>query len=194
MSRKANNSPKNQKCVCIISQNTRGLKSWKIQVLCTTINSRNTFAACFQETWRTGVSKLEHEKCIIFSSWLEPNLVKSRHGEQGVWILLSKYPVTAWKFAGSVVHNDLGARIIAVRLLVNGNMKNEVGLFLITAFAPIGSANKKLWDNFIEKLETCISRKHPNDILVIGCDTNASIETSYKRSTTVLRDWLDLLA
>ena len=71
-------------------------------------------------------------------------------------------------------------------------MKNEVGLFLITAFAPIGSANKKLWDNFIEKLETCISRKHPNDILVIGCDTNSSIGTSYKRSTTVLRDWLDL--
>ena len=67
-------------------------------------------------------------------------------------------------------------------------MKNEVGLFLITAYAPIGNANKKLSDNFIEKLEICISRKHPNDILVIGCDTNSSIGTSYKRSTTVLRD------
>ena len=67
-------------------------------------------------------------------------------------------------------------------------MKNEVGLFLITAYAPIGDANKKLWDNFIEKLEICISRKHPNDILVIVCDTNSSVGTSYKRSTTVLRD------
>ena len=36
--------------------------------------------------------------------------------------------------------------------------------------------------NLIEKLEMCISRKHPNYILVIGCDTNASIGTSYKCS------------
>ena len=60
-------------------------------------------------------------------------------------------------------------------------MKNEVGLFLISAYAPIGNANQKLWDNFIEKLETSISRKHPSDILVIGCDTNSSIGTSSKR-------------
>ena len=71
-------------------------------------------------------------------------LVKSRRGEQGVGILLSKNAVTAWKSAGSIVHNDLGARIIAVRLLVNDNMKNEVGLFLIAAYAPIVNANQKL--------------------------------------------------
>ena len=109
-------------------------------------------------------------------------MVKSRRGEQGVGILLSKNAVTAWKPAGYIVHNDLGARIIAVCLLVNDNMKNEVGLFLIVAYAPIGNANQKLWDNFIEKLEIGISRKHPSDILVIGCDTNSSIGTSNKRS------------
>ena len=67
----------------------------KIQELCTTIKSRNIFAACLQETWRTGVSTLEHENCIIFNSGLDPSLVKSRRGEQGVGILLSKNAVTA---------------------------------------------------------------------------------------------------
>ena len=61
-------------------------------------------------------------------------------------------------------------------------MKNEVELFLVSAFTPIGNTNQKPLDNFIEKLEICISRKHPNDILVIGCNTNASIGTSYKCS------------
>ena len=61
-------------------------------------------------------------------------------------------------------------------------MKNEVGLFLISAYAPIGNANQKLWDNFIEKLEICTNRKHPSDILVIGYDTNSGIGTSNKRS------------
>ena len=183
MSRRANNSPKNKKCVCIISQNTRGLKSdEKIQELCTTIKSRNIFAACLQETWRTGVSTLEHENCIIFSSRLDPNLVNSRRSEQGVGILLSKNPLTAWKSAGSIVHNDLGARIIAVALLVNDNMKNEVGLFLISVYAPIGNTNQKLCENVIEKLEICISRTHPSDILVTDCDTNSSIGTSNKHS------------
>ena len=61
-------------------------------------------------------------------------------------------------------------------------MKNEVGLFLISAYAPIGNANQKPWDNFIEKLEICKSRKHSRDILVIGCETNSSIGTSKKCS------------
>ena len=46
------------------------------------------------------------------------------------------------------------------------------GLSLISPYAPIGNANQKLWDNFIEKLEKCISRNEPNDIRVILCDTN----------------------
>ena len=138
MSRRTNNLLKNKKCVCIISQNTRGLKSdGKIKELCTTNKSRNIFAASLPEAWTTGVSTLEHEICFILSSGLDPNLVKSRRSEQGVGILLSKNAVIDWKSAGSIVHNDLGARIIAVCLLVNDNMKNEVGLSLISAYAPI---------------------------------------------------------
>ena len=36
---------------------------------------------------------------------------------------------------------------MAVRLLVNNNMKNEVGLFLILPYAPIGNADQKLWNS-----------------------------------------------
>ena len=144
MSRRANNSPKHQKYVFIISQNTKWLKlDEKIQELCTTIKRRNIFEACLQETCRTGVSRREHKICIIFSSGLEPNLVKSQRGEQGVAILLSKNAVTAWKSAQSIVCNDLGAIIIAVRLLVNDNMKNEITLFLISTYARIGNATQK---------------------------------------------------
>ena len=80
-------------------------------------------------------------KTIIFSSGLDPNHVQSRRGEQGARILLSENAVTVWRSTVSTVHNNLGARIVAVGLLVNENMKNEVGLSLISAYAPIGNAN-----------------------------------------------------
>ena len=72
MSRRVNKPAKNIKCVCIIPQNTRGLKSdEKVQELCTTIKSRNIFAVYLQESWRTGIIVLEYENCIIFSSRLK---------------------------------------------------------------------------------------------------------------------------
>jgi len=46
---------------------------------------------------------------------LDLGAVKSRRGEQGVGIALSKSAVAAWKSAGSYVVDDLGARVIAVR-------------------------------------------------------------------------------
>ena len=67
---------------------------------------------------------------------------------------------TARRSAKSIVHNDVRTRIIAVRKLVNDNMKNEFVLFLISAYAPIEYADQKLCNCFIEKLEFCISRKH----------------------------------
>ena len=103
-------------------------------------------------------------------------MIKSRRGEKGVGILLSENDVTAWRSVGSIVHNDIGSRIIAVRLLVNDNMKNEVGLFLISAYGPIEDADQKLWDSFIGKFETCISRKHPSDIVVIDVTLNQVLE------------------
>ena len=53
---------------------------------------------------------------------------------------------------------------------------------MISAYAPVGNVNQKLLDNFIEKLEICITRKQPSDVLVIVCDTNSSIGTSNKHT------------
>ena len=80
----------------------------------------------FEETWQTGISTLKDENCIILSSGLDPNHIKSRRGEREVGILLNGNAATAWKSAAPIARNDLRARTISARLLVNDNMKNEV--------------------------------------------------------------------
>ena len=58
MSRRANNSP-NQKCVCIISQNSRALESdEKIQELCTTVESTNILQLAFKELGQLALVQL----------------------------------------------------------------------------------------------------------------------------------------
>ena len=152
----------------IVSQNTRGLKSDdRIHELFTTLTRRKIFAACIQETWRTGKETLEYEQCRLILSGLDSKVSRCRRGEQGVGIALSRNAVAAWKAAGSLVHDDFGGRIIAVRLLVKDDRNRDVGIFLVSAYAPVGRADQSLWDDYMENLDTCISRKVPNDILVI---------------------------
>ena len=55
-------------------------------------------------------------------------------------ILLSPDRVSAWKAAGMETHTDLGARIIAVRLLLRDHQNRDLGVFLVSAYAPIGNA------------------------------------------------------
>lgn len=50
--------------------------------------------------------------------------VQCRRGSQGVAIALSARGVEAWKAAFSVVPNDLGARVIAIRMVMQG-MQNS---------------------------------------------------------------------
>ena len=58
---------------------------------------------------------------------------------------------TAWKAAGSELHNDFGARMIAIRLLVKDNMDNDVFVFLVSAYAPISTAPDAVWDeNYVK--------------------------------------------
>jgi len=57
-------------------------------------------------------------------------------------------------------------------------------VFLISAYAPVGAANQNLWDDSIEKLESCIHRKPAGDIFVIGCDSNSSMGVSQSRSNS----------
>ena len=78
---------------------------------------------------------------------------------------------------GSIVHNDLGARVIAVRLLTKDVLGKDIHIFLVSAYAPIGKSDENVWNDFFDALNNCLSRKHQNDIVVIGCDTNSRMGT-----------------
>ena len=62
--------------------------------------------------------------------------------------------------------------------------KNDVGIFLVSAYAPIGSADQSHWDDFMDKLDTCIARRLKGDIVVIGADTNSNMGVSNRRNTS----------
>ena len=106
----------------------------------------------------------------------------SRRGEQSLAIILNLKATLAWKTGGSIVHNNFEARILAVRLQTHDNR----GIFLISAYAPIGVADDTVWDNFLHKLVRCICKKMPNDILVIGIDSNSSSGINQSNEKTLV--------
>ena len=159
----------------VVSQNVRGLKSEsRLDELFSIIKARNILAACVQETWRSGFEVIEYDSCRLITVGLD-DADQCRRGSQGAGIALSARGVDAWKAAGSVVHKDFVARVIAVRLIMQDSQKRDVGLFLVSAYAPVGTADEQLWDEYLENVDRCISRKPSNDILVIGSDTNSSM-------------------
>ena len=114
---------------------------------------------------------------MLFLSGLEENK-QSRRGSQGVGIALSPQGVEAWKAGGCKLHDDLGACVIGVRLLLKDNEGRDVGVLLISAYAPDSSKSEEVWTEYIDLLDICIQRKRTSDILVIGTDTNASMGVS----------------
>ena len=151
------NTAKNINDIYIVSQNARGLKSDdKLRELTSTIKSLGYFAICIQETWRSGVENFELNGYHFIFNGLDKNLNTSRRGEQGVAIALSPKATLAWKVGGSIVYNNFGARILAVPLL----RKNNTGIFLISAYAPIGMAGDTVLDDFLYKLDRCICKKN----------------------------------
>jgi len=46
--------------------------------------------------------------------------------------------------------------------------KRDIGMFLISAYAPIGNAPDDEWDSYFEQLTRCISRMSRNDILLMA--------------------------
>ena len=83
--------------------------------------------------------------------------------------------ISAWKAAGYEKHINYGARIIAVRLCVKDKHKRDVGIFLVSAYAPVGNAPDDIWDEYLEKFTNCINKKQNNDIMIVGSDCNASV-------------------
>ena len=93
------------------------------------------------------LKELENGHCCLIHAGLAPE-EQSKRGSQGVAIALSPRGVDSWKAAGSVVHNDLGARVLAVRLLVQDMEQRDIGLFLVSAYAPVGVADSNVWEEF----------------------------------------------
>ena len=162
----------------IVTQNLRGLKTEeRVAEMCHAMGSRNIFAACVQETWRTGREQLEHCQTTLLLSGLGSGDGRGNRGSQGVGIGLGADATVAWRATGSEVHDDLGAPVIAARMMVRDSQKRDVGIFLVSAYGPIGAATEEAWDEFLTTLTICCSRKRREDILVIGSDINSSLGT-----------------
>ena len=160
----------------IVSQNLLGLKSEaRLEEFFFSFRNRGLLAACVQETWRLGKDILENGGCLLFLLGLKS--MKSNRGEQGVGIALSQRGVATWKEAGSVLHNDFGGRIIAVRLQLRDDSGKLVCIFLVSAYCPVGSSDPEKWEEFFAQLDSCLARKVRGDVLLIGIDSNSSIGT-----------------
>ena len=180
VSAKAN---KGNSSVKLVSQNVRGLKSdMRLEELFAYIIRMGIIATCIQETWRSGTEVLENGDSVLLLAGQDAALQTGKRGSQGVGIALNSVGVVAWRAGGCVLHNDLGARVIAIRLLVRDLFNNDVGVFLVSAYAPVSSETDQVWEQYYDQLDACIARKHPDDILIIGTDSNSSIGTKSERS------------
>ena len=176
--RMTNRAKKKCRTETIVSQNIRGIKSCeRIEELCASFNQQRLFAACVQETWRSGIEFLQHENICIIGAGLKQE-ENCKRGSQGVGIVLSMAANDAWRAAGSEIHNTYGARIIAIKLLVRDTQGRDLYLFLLSAYAPVGNADQSIWDEYLTNLSHCISRKQAGDLLIIGSDTNSSMGCS----------------
>jgi len=165
--------------VTFLSQNVRGIKSNdRIEELVQIFATSNAFAACLQETWRFNKEQLELGEFRLVTSGLNRENQNGKRGSQGVGILLSPDGVVAWNAAGMEMHTDLGARLIAIRLLLKDHQKRDVGVFLVSAYAPVGNAPEENWTQYLDLLSLCIDRKRRDDILIIGSDCNSSMGCS----------------
>ena len=92
--------PAKKKTISLISQNARGVKAeeW-MEELTSSMNRRGIFAACVQETWRSGNDVIDLNRCKLILAGLKKE-EQSRRGSQGVGIVLSSLAVDAWRAAG----------------------------------------------------------------------------------------------
>jgi len=157
-----------------VSANVQGMKNdHKCEEIVHAMSTQNIFAATLQETWRSGREQLSLRN---YSFILNGPETQSGRGSTGVGIVLNPLALDAWKAASCELHNDLGPRIIAIRLcLPTVHSSSPIGIFLISCYAPISTDSEENWTSYYTNLSECISRKINSDLLVIGSDCNASI-------------------
>jgi len=116
-----------------VTQNCGGLKRDEdFEDLFSSMRDENVFAACLQETWREGLELLDRPG--LGTVVLAGKRSQSGRGSLGVGIALGLKGVQAWKDAGSVVHDGFGPCAMAIRLLVQGDSGEEVGIHLVSLY------------------------------------------------------------
>ena len=121
---------------------------------------------------------LEYNECMLLLNGCLTSKVSSKRGQEGVGFALSRNAVLAWKAPGSEIYTDQGSRIIAIQMLVKDAKGKDIGIFLISAYSPIGAASNDIWSDYMSRLDIIMSRKRNSDVLIIGCDCNSSLGTT----------------
>ena len=168
----------------MFSQNCRGMKSRDRELeFWDGFRRRNAFAACLQETWREDVGVTE-ERGFGTLVWGSPDAQKGR-GSAGVAIALSPVAANAWESGGCKVFQAGNGRVVGVRLLMKDGDDREVPLFLISAYAPVGTDPQEKWDMFFDSLDAVMQKSSVADFLMVGMDANSSMGGSIVGSTVV---------
>ena len=98
----------------IFTQNCRGVKKADgITMLLDGLKCAGGFAAFAREIWRTGDERIMQDGCCFLGRG--PSTQKGR-GSLGLGIVLSAAAYDAWQRSSSVVHLDLGLRVMAAQL------------------------------------------------------------------------------
>ena len=169
-----------------VSQNCRGLKNdSNLLLFMGSLSKRKVFAACIQETWRSGSEEWVHDGNTLIMYGLDRDK-QSRRGLQGVGIYLSKDAIRAWEAAGRKII-EISARIIALCLHVQDELGNIIKILLVSAYAPIGSAPQDEWEKYLGDLSACITRYKSNGTIIIGTDCNSSMGRGSKKDSYIGR-------
>ena len=156
-------------------QNVRGLRrDEKKEELFASLKARGVFAATLQETWLSGNDSLERSRYVAVCSGLEPSEHGCNRGRLGVAVVLSPEAAEAWRDSGGFVVRA-SARAIGVRLTALDDEGRAVGLFIVSAYAPVGQAPEAEWMEFFDAVDTVLREKRQSDVLVMGMDGNSSI-------------------
>ena len=172
----------------LITQNCLGLKTaTRLTELIAVLRQRGAFAAFLQETWRTG-TEVHSEEGWTFIGSAPPS--QHGRGSKGAGIALSPLATAAL----DETHNDLGPRVVAARLLGKepnrrGGVETAVGIFLISAYAPVSTADDASWDVYYSTITSAMARAHHDDVIIIGTDGNASVGRGSLDGETA-EDWV----
>eukprot|EP00957_Ditylum_brightwellii_P050410 3822951-Ditylum_brightwellii.AAC.1 len=99
-----------------------------------------------QETWLSGQDILTTEGYSLVCSGLPPES-QSKCGSQGVAIILSPQVMATWQYSGIKI-TQVSAQAMAIHLIILDDQNREVGLVLISTYAPISATEEEEWYTF----------------------------------------------